>query len=133
MREKQSQTMHNPIGLTAGPDNPAATLAKYGRWVRTLIATPRRVLIIDNASAPPAIAPRAASVMSVMFGVSLVTTRTRRPAGITARTPAVIFSIATGSTPNDTPPSLMLGQDTLISSPATSCSSRASSWPARSA
>ena len=55
----------------AGPLSPPSTLPSSGRRRRQSMAMPRQVLINESASAPPASAARAISVMSVTLGVSL--------------------------------------------------------------
>ena len=83
---------------------------------------PVRVLIRDRASAPPASAAFAMTVMSVTLGLSFMIT------GCFARrfTSLVMASTALGSWPKAIPPSFTLGQEILISRRSTSVSPRRS-------
>ena len=82
------------------------------------IFIPVMVLIKDRASAPPASAARAISVMSVTFGLSFMITGCFAYFFISF----VIASTAFGSCPKAIPPSFTFGQEILISSMSTGSS-----------
>src|SRR5258706_3344574 len=82
-----------------------------GRRVDTSIAMPVTVLITAKASLPASMQRRVFSLMSVWLGDILVISGLL----VTARQAATTRADISGTLPNCTPPSLMLGQDMLIS------------------
>ena len=100
----------------AGPDKPPVLLAKTNFCLSTSICIPVNVLIKDSASAPPASAAFAISVISVTFGLSFIITGCLA----TFFTSFVIASTAFGSWPKAIPPCFTFGQEMLISNISTS-------------
>ena len=109
------QTIRKATGLMAGPDSPPVMLASRGRRVSMSIAMPVIVLISESASAPPASALRAITLMSVTFGESFTMSGLR----VRSRTARTTRSAATGSTPKTTPPAFTFGQEMFTSTAAT--------------
>ncbi len=107
--------MRSAIGLMAGPDRPPNVVAIRGRRRRASMAIADRVLMTERPSAPPAIAARASATTSVQLGVSLMMSGSF----MTARHCLTSSRNTAGSVPNSTPPFLMLGHDTFISSACT--------------
>ena len=114
--------MRTATGLMAGPDMPPVLLASTKLRLWMSIFMPVRVLIRDSASAPPASAARAISVMSVTLGVSFMMTG----CFATRFTASVTFCTIAGSWPKAFPPSWTFGQEILISSISTGWSARRS-------
>ena len=115
-------TMRTATGLMAGPESPPVRFARAKRRRSTSIFIPVRVLIREMASAPPASAAFAITVMSVTLGLSFMMTGCFA-FSFTAR---VMASTAFGSCPKAMPPSFTLGQEILISSISTGSSPRRS-------
>ena len=111
-------TIRTATGLMAGPDSPPVLLATAKVLFVMSIFIPVRVLIRDRASAPPASAALAVSVISVTFGLNFMIT------GCLAWrfTSLVMASTALGSWPKAMPPSFTLGQEMLISKRSTGSS-----------
>ena len=65
-------TIRTAIGWIAGPDTPAVLFATANVLLFTSIFIPVSVLISDTASAPPASAALAISVISVTLGLSFM-------------------------------------------------------------
>src|SRR6266481_1251928 len=103
--------MRNAMGLMAGPERPAVTLAILGRRVSASIAMARNVFTREMASAPASWATYAICAIEVTLGESLTMI------GRDATLFAVLTSSSSrcGSRLNCTPPGAVFGQDTLIS------------------
>ena len=114
--------MRTATGLMAGPDSPPVLLARAKVLRFTSIFMPVRVLIRLMASAPPASAALAITVISVTLGLSFM----MMGCFAWAFTAFVMASTAFGSWPKAIPPSFTLGQEMLISSRSTGCSPRRS-------
>ena len=109
------QAMRTATGRMAGPESPPVPNASFGRRVSTSTARPSRVLMQESASAPASAAARAKTVMSATLGESLGITGSR----VALRTAATTSWVIRGSPPNAIPPFSTLGQEMLISRPAT--------------
>ena len=115
-------TIRTATGLIAGPDMPPVLLARAKLLRRMSIFIPVSVLIREIASAPPASAAFAISVMSVTFGLNFIITGCFAAFLILD----VMSNNASAFCPNAMAPSLTFGQETLISIIAMSVSARRS-------
>ena len=111
------QTIRSATGFMAGPDRPPVLFATQNALFFTSILMPVMVLISESASAPPASAAFAISVMSVTFGVSFMETGCAAFFFISF----VMYSTIPGSCPKAIPPCSTFGQEILISSISISC------------
>src|SRR5215831_13143362 len=107
--------MRRAIGLMAGPDRPPKMVAMRGFRFRASMPMAESVLMMESPSAPPSMLARASATMSVQFGVSL----TMSGFFVAPRQARTRSLSTTGSTPNSTPPFLMFGHETFISSAST--------------
>ena len=103
--------MRTATGFTIGPDTPPVLFATANVFLLISIFIPVSVLIRDTASAPPASAALAISVISVTFGVSFIMIGCFAIFLICA----VSFSTLCASWPNARNPALTFGQEILIS------------------
>src|SRR5207302_5915057 len=102
-------------GLIAGPDKPPVRKLRRGRYALRSIDIPTNVLIAHRASAPADSTARAMTPISLTIGVSLTHTGSL----VRLRTASVTAAAARGSLPKYSPPCSTLGQEMLISKPAT--------------
>ncbi len=118
-------TIRSATGFIAGPDSPPVLFATLNVLFFTSILMPVMVLISESASAPPASAAFAISVMSVTFGVSFMETGCAAFFFISF----VMYSTMRGSCPKAIPPCSTLGQEMLTSSISISCTDSRSTAP----